>query len=325
MSYNILMIVNPKAGKAKISKFTPEIIRNLQKQNYKVITRYTGKDKNARNIVKDYYEPYDIVLVCGGDGTLNEVVQGLYERNKKIFIAFIPVGTTNDFARSLELSFDKTHVSKFINQYEAHKVDMGKFNNHVFNYAATFGIFSQTSYNTPIEMKNRFGRLAYFIMGIKELFNYKTYKVKITTGDRNINDEFVYGSITNTKNIGGFKLFRKKDIELNDGEFEVLLFKKPKNIFGAIYLTLKSLMGFIDDKNIICFKTSSIDLEFDKGVNWSLDGEKTDRVKEVSIINLKEYNTFIIPPEELEEKESEEKNDDDDEWDLDTYNIIYKD
>ena len=84
MSYNILMIVNPKAGKAKISKLTPEIIRNLQKQNYKVITRYTGKDKNAKNIVKDYYEPYDIVLVCGGDGTLNEVVQGLYERNKKI-------------------------------------------------------------------------------------------------------------------------------------------------------------------------------------------------------------------------------------------------
>ena len=324
MSYNILMIVNPKAGKAKISKLTPEIIRNLQKQNYKVITRYTGKDKNAKNIVKDYYEPYDIVLVCGGDGTLNEVVQGLYERNKKTFIAFIPVGTTNDFARSLELSFDKFHVSKFINQYEAYKVDMGKFNNHIFNYAASFGVFSQTSYNTPIEMKNRFGRFAYVIMGFKELFNIKTHKVKITTADRNIKDEFIYGSVTNTKNIGGFNVFRKKDVEMNDGEFEVLLIKKTKNFFSSLFLTLKVLLGFIDDKNIIYFKTSSVDFEFDKGTTWSLDGEKTDRVKEVSIINLKQYNTFIIPPEELEENKEEEKKDDDD-WDLDTYNIIYKD
>ena len=96
MSYNILMIVNPKAGKAKISKVTPEIIRNLQKQNYKVITRYTGKDKNAKNIVKDYYEPYDIVLVCGGDGTLNEVVTGNLQRKKKLTLATLPLGSTND-------------------------------------------------------------------------------------------------------------------------------------------------------------------------------------------------------------------------------------
>lgn len=325
MSYNILMIVNPKAGKAKISKVTPEIIRNLQKQNYKVITRYTGKDKNARNIVKDYYEPYDIVLVCGGDGTLNEVVQGLYERNKKVFIAFIPVGTTNDFARSLGVSFDKFHISKYINQYEECSIDMGKFNNHVFNYAATFGVFSQTSYNTPTELKNRFGRFSYIITGIKELFNHKSYKVKIATADRNIKGEFIYGSVTNSENIGGFKVFKRTDIEMDDGEFEVVLVKRPKNIFGLLLLALKMLCGFIEDKNVIFFKTSSIDFEFEKGTVWALDGERTERSKEISIINLKKYNSFIIPPEEIEELDEEDENEEDDDWNFDTYNIIYKD
>ena len=174
MSYNILMIVNPKAGKAKIARFTPEIIRNLQKQNYSVTTRYTSKEKNAKDIIKDYYDPYDILVNCGGDGTLNEAIQGLYERRKEVFIGFIPIGTTNDFARSLNLSFDKLHLSKYINKYEGESVDMAKFNSHIYNYAAAFGIFSQTSYNTPVEVKNRLGRFAYVISGIKEVFSYKT-------------------------------------------------------------------------------------------------------------------------------------------------------
>lgn len=324
MSYNILMIVNPKAGKAKISKFTPEIIRNLQKKNYNVVTRYTGKDKSAKDIVKDYYEPYDIIVVCGGDGTLNEVVQGLYERKKKTFIGFIPVGTTNDFARSLGASFDKLHLSKNINQYESYDIDMGKFNGRIYNYAAAFGVFSQTSYNTPVELKNRFGRFAYIIMGIKELFNYKAHRVKVTTSEEIIEDEFIYGSVTNSKNVGGFKIFKNTEIKMDDGLFEVVLVKKPRNIFGAIILALKVLFGNLEDKNIIYFKTSSINFEFKKGMTWALDGEKTDKLKEVNIINLKQYNTFILPPEE-EEIEEDFIDDEEDDDDLETYNIIYRD
>ena len=242
MSYNILMIVNPKAGKAKIAKYTPEIIRNLQRQNYTVVTRYTSKEKNAKDIVKEYYDPYEIIIVCGGDGTLNEVVQGLYERKKdNVFIGFIPVGTTNDFAKSLGVSFDKFHLSNYINKYDSIDIDMGKFNSHIYNYAAAFGIFSQTSYNTPVDLKNRFGRFSYIIMGIKELFNYKAYKVKVTTAENIIEDEFIYGSITNSRNVGGFKIFRKQEVKMNDGLFEVVLINKPKNIFGAMYLALKVL------------------------------------------------------------------------------------
>lgn len=321
MSYNILMIVNPKAGKAKISRCTPEIIRNLQKRNYHVVTRYTSKEKNAKDIVKDYYEKYDILLVCGGDGTLNEAIQGLYERKKEVFIGFIPVGTTNDFAKSLNISFDKFHLSKYINKYELKNIDMGRFNSHIYNYAAAFGIFSQTSYNTSTEIKNRFGRFAYIISGIKEIFTYKTYRAKITTEEYNIEDEFIYGSVTNSKNVGGFKIFSREDIKMDDGVFEVLLVKKPKNILTAIKLMFKIFLGYLHDKDIMCFKSSSINFEFEQGLMWALDGEKTDRLREVSIINLKEYNKFIVPPEEeLEEIEENEEDDN-----LDTYNIVYYD
>lgn len=321
MSFNILMIVNPKAGKAKISRFTPEIIRNLQRQNYIVTTRYTSKEKSAKDIIKDYYDPYDVLIICGGDGTLNEAIQGLYERRKEVFIGFIPVGTTNDFARSLNLSFDKLHLSKYINKYECKAVDMAKFNSHIYNYAAAFGIFSQTSYNTPVEVKNRLGRFAYIISGIKEVFTYKTYKAKITTADEIIEDEFIYGSVTNSRNVGGFKIFRKTDIEMDDGLFETILVKKPSNPLNALKLIFKVFLGHLNDKNIIFFRTSSIHFEFEKGIIWALDGEKTDRLREVSIITFKEFNKFIVPPEDKIEEDDVKEIDEE----LDTYNITYDD
>ena len=321
MSFNILMIVNPKAGKAKISRFTPEIIRNLQRKNYVVTTRYTSKDKNAKDIIKDYYDPYDILIICGGDGTLNEAIQGLYERRKEVFIGFIPVGTTNDFARTLNLSFDKLHLSKYINKYECKAVDMAKFNSRIYNYAAAFGIFSQTSYNTPAEVKNRLGRFAYIISGIKEIFTYKTYKAKITTADEIIEDEFIYGSVTNSRNVGGFKIFRKTNIEIDDGLFETILIKKPSNPLNALKLIFKVFLGHLNDKNIIFFRTSSIHFEFEKGIIWALDGEKTDRLREVSIITFKEFNKFIVPPKDKSEEDDVKEIDEE----LDTYNITYDD
>ena len=162
-------------------------------------------------------------------------------------------------------------------------------------------------------------------MGIKELFNYKAYKVKVTTAENIIEDEFIYGSITNSRNVGGFKIFRKQEVKMNDGLFEVVLIKKPKNIFGAMYLALKVLFGFLDDKNVQYFKTSSISFEFDKGIFWALDGEKTDRLKDVSIITLKEFNSFILPTDDLVEINDNKYEEDDDDDDLETYNIIYHD
>ena len=175
MENRILLIANPKAGRGKIVKEMDTIQENLQKLSYQVNVQYTDLQKDATQIIKSENEPYDKLLVCGGDGTLNQVIQGLCERNKQVPVGYITVGTTNDFARSLGVSKKQYDISKNINEYEEKQVDVGKFNERFFNYVASIGVFSKTSYCTSTKAKNRFGRLAYLFLGVREFFFYPTY------------------------------------------------------------------------------------------------------------------------------------------------------
>ncbi len=301
MKYKILIIVNLKSGRGQIEKYINTIDNNLKEFNFDVRIEYTSKNKNATYIIKNYQDEYDVLIICGGDGTLNETIQGLYEIDKKVFVGFIPSGTTNDFARSLKVSFDKLDISKNINKYDSKQVDIGIFNKRVFNYVVTFGIFSKTSYETSVKLKNKIGRLAYFINGIKEIFNYKTYRLKIYSDRNIIEDEFIFGSISNSEYIGGFNLFKKESIKLDDGKFEVILVKKPKNIFQTIRLVLKIMNGNLKDDNIYYFQTSELEIKsFDK-IEWSLDGEYGGNERKVKICNQEKYIKYIIP--QIKEKE----------------------
>lgn len=295
MNYKILLIVNPIAGKIKKNRYYNEIIGNLQEQGHEVQLRNTTKRNNASFIIRNYKKDYDIVIVCGGDGTLNETMQGLYDLNKSVQVGFIPFGTTNDYAKSIKSSFDKVHLSKYINSYVTKEIDLGLFNNRVFNYVASFGLFAKSSYNVSYKLKNKFGRLAYVFSGIKELFTYKSYNLKINYDDKEIDDCFIYGSISNSMYIGGFNLYKRSDVKLDDGLFEVLLVKKTKNIFHTIWLLLKVLTGHHEDKNIITFKTSNIKIEAMDDFAWTIDGEYEGATSNIEIRNLNKFSKFILP------------------------------
>lgn len=298
MKLKILMIINPNAGRNKRTKCYDEIIKNLQNQNYEVNACYTTKEYNATHIVQNYELDYDIVIVCGGDGTLNEVMQALFEKNKQVFIGFIPFGTTNDFAKSLGVSFDKLHLSKNINQYDSTKIDLCLFNQRVFNYTASFGLFSKTSYLVSYKMKNKYGKLAYWLSGIKEVFTCKSYKLKFQYEEQEIEEDFFYGSISNSSYIGGFPVFKKKDISLNDGLFEVVLVKKPKNIFHLLYLLIKITNGNFKDKNIYYFQSSELQIESLSECEWSIDGEYGSSCEKIHIMNLEKFSQYLIPTNE---------------------------
>ena len=216
MKFKILIIANPKSGKAKMTKFINKIIENLEKLNYEVITKYTTIENNGKVILENYKEPYDILIICGGDGSLNEAMQAIYKLKKEVPIGFIPMGTTNDFARSLGISFKPLHLSENINSYEAEMTDLGIINGIAFNYIANFGIFAKTSYVTPYKLKNKIGRLAYILYGIREVFNYKTYKLKVKIDDNIIEGDFIFGAISNSKYVGGFNIFKNKNVTLDD-------------------------------------------------------------------------------------------------------------
>ncbi len=296
MRKKVLMIVNPISGKKKKERYFSLIRLYLKRQGYDIYMKFTTKEKNASYIVENFSKPYDVILACGGDGTLSEITHGLYKIKKQIPIGFIPSGTTNDYARSLHIPIKKKKLSKNLNTYKVIKTDLGIFNNRTFNYVAAFGLFSKSSYSVNRKLKNAIGRLAYILYGIKELFSYKTYKMRFEYDDTVIEDNFIFGSISNSRYIGGFKIFRKRGIQFNDGEFEVLLIKKPRNIFDIIFIVFKAIFGSFKDKNIFYFKTKKLHIHSlsDECV-WSIDGEYGGNIKEVDINVIRDWNCFLVP------------------------------
>jgi len=159
------------------------------------------------------------------------------------------------------------------------------------------GIFSKASYNTSRKWKNRIGKIAYYLNGARELFNYRSYKFKINSLEKQIEDDFLYGSVSNSKYMGGFPIFKNADVKLDDGKFEVLLVKEPKHIYSTIALVLKILTGNLNDKHICHFKTSEIEIEIeeDNGIDLSIDGEYGGKRKKFKITNLQKNTKYLVP------------------------------
>ena len=298
MKKEILLIVNPCAGKGTINKYIPDICDNLEKQGYELEVVYTSKENNGEAIIKNYIRYIETVIVCGGDGTLNEVISGVIECNKKINITFIPVGTTNDFSKTVKMPLNKLKLSKSLSKYRKQNVDIGNFNNRYFYYVAAFGIFSDISYTTRQRDKNKWGRLAYFKEAFKRIKNIKnvtSYQTSIVTDNEIIKDEFIYGGVSNSISIAGFKWFKRNDFSLNDGLFEIILIKKPKNLVGILKIAFSILTKKYDQKNIYFLKSKHLKIDFEKEVTWTLDGEKGQTTREVLIENNRNKIGMLVP------------------------------
>ena len=295
MKKEILIIVNPCAGKGKVNKYIPQICDNFEKKGYELEVKYTSDTENGETIIENYIRYIDAVVVCGGDGTMNEVINGIIKCHKKIDITFIPFGTTNDYARTVKIPKKKYSLSKKLSKYKNKKIDIGSFNDRYFYYVAAFGVCTDIAYTTKQNEKNKIGRFAYYRRALKEFKNMKTYKTTIVTDDEIIKDEFIYGGITNSISIGGLKWFRRSDININDGLFEVVLIKKPKNKFGIIKIFVSILRKRYDQKNIYCMKTKHLQIDFEEDVNWTLDGEYGGIASKVLIENNRNRLDLLVP------------------------------
>lgn len=298
MKKEILIIVNPSAGKGKVSKYIPDICDNLEKRDFEVEVIYTSENNNAEEIIKNYIRFIDTVIVCGGDGTLNEVINGIIKCNKKINVTFIPCGTTNDFAKTVKMTKSKYSLSKKLHKYQKKNIDVGKFNDKYFYYIAAFGALSNVGYTTKQENKNKYGRLAYYkqvFKVCKSLKKLKVYKATIVTDNEIIKDEFIYGGISNSISIGGLKWFKRNEFSINDGVFEIILIKKPKSLFGVLKIILSILRKKYDQKNIYYMKSKHMKIDFEEDVQWTIDGEFGGKTKEVMIENNKNKVSMLLP------------------------------
>ena len=297
VSKKALVIANPTAGKKSVQANMFAIVQELCSNNYDPTVLITAAGGDATVFARDKAKDYDMVITCGGDGTLNETITGLLEANARVPIGYIPCGTTNDMANSLKLP--KTIKRAIKNAMEGVPCyhDIGRFGDSTyFSYIASFGAFTKVSYSTPQATKNMLGHFAYVLEGAKELGNIRSYHVKFTFDDQVIEDDFIYASVSNTTTFGGLFSFPKDKVKLNDGMFELFLIKNPKNPIEISNILLNLSKGdYTSDKNMVLCHTNNVKVETEEPIVWTIDGECSGEVFDVEIKTIPETIQIILP------------------------------
>lgn len=296
----LLFVFNPRAGKAKIKNKLCDIIDIFVKAGYEVTIYPTQREGDAIEAVKNKREDYALLVCSGGDGTLDEVVNGMAASDKQIPIGYIPAGSTNDFAGSLGIPKDMIKAAQIAAGGEDYSCDIGSFNEESFVYIAAFGLFTDVSYETSQDVKNVLGHMAYILEGMKRLPSIKAYHLKVSyrnqTGEEEmIEQDFIFGMVTNSISVGGFKRITGEYVELDDGEFEVTLIKKPSNPLDINIILAALLNKNINTDYMYCFKTSEITFDSEQEISWTTDGEFGGNHKRVRIKNRKQAVKIRIP------------------------------
>lgn len=283
----LLLLVNPKAGQKKVLKALWEIIDIFNRAGYSVITHITAGNNDGRQAVVQYAKDVDVVVCCGGDGTFNETLSGVIESGKQLPIGYIPAGSTNDFACSLNLSGDVVQAARDIAEGVADSLDVGSFDGRYFSYVASFGLFTKASYATPQEMKNIFGHAAYILSGIQEISQIRTHHLRFTLTDgTEIEDDFIFGAVSNSTRFGGVLSLSKELVDLQDGKLELLLIRAPKDI-----LELADCVRALQQQTYNCpmitfLKDSKFKISTPENLTWTLDGEKEPGKSEIEVTCL---------------------------------------
>ncbi len=295
----MLFVMNPFAGQKKANRFLPEILSVFNGAGYEVTTFMTSGPGNGTEIVQARAKDYDLVVCAGGDGTLNEVVTGLLRCGAQCPIGYIPCGSTNDFAASLKLSTNPLQAAKDIVEGAPVPLDVGKFgDDRYFVYVASFGAFTRVSYSTPQNVKNALGHLAYVLESIQELTQIRATHVRFDLEDETIEDEFIFGAVTNTTSVGGVLTLDPKLVDMRDGKFELLLVRLPRDM-QELHECANALRTQKYDCNVITFRrVSELLILPNPEMIWTLDGEREEGHPRIPVRNLHQAIKLICKQEE---------------------------
>lgn len=293
----LLFVYNAKAGKSQISSFLSDIINTFTEQGYLVTTYPTQYKMDAYEKIREMAPLYDLVVVSGGDGTLSEAVKGLMHCEVRVPLGYIPAGSTNDFAKSIAIPKNMLEAAKNAVEGKRFSIDVGSFNGEFYCYVAAFGAFTEVSYETPQNIKNIFGHLAYFLQCVKSVGKLEAYSLTIEHDGDMVEGDFVLGMISNALSIGGMtQLVSRRAVAFDDGLFEVVLIKMPNSPAEFQSLLGKLIMGDLDPRHFVTFKTASMRITSESEIKWTLDGEAGGEYSVVEIGIHKKAIDIVIPP-----------------------------
>ncbi|MBR4959501.1 MAG: YegS/Rv2252/BmrU family lipid kinase [Clostridia bacterium] len=289
----LLLILNPTSGQKKAARHLADIIAVFNRASYDTRVYVTAGRGDAAEAVRSFGADMDLIVCCGGDGTLNETVTGLIHAGLQIPIGYIPAGSTNDFAGSLRLSSDVVKAAEQITKGSAHAYDVGKWGERYFTYIASFGAFTKASYNTPQNIKNILGHVAYVLEGIQELSLIRNEHIRLVLDDEIVEDDFLFGAICNSTSVGGILTLNPAYVDLADGRFEVLLIRAPQDL-QEVSDCVVALTNQTYNCGMITFRSAdSLQITSSASMNWSLDGEKAEGCSHITIENLHRRITLI--------------------------------
>ena len=308
----LLFVYNPRAGKEMLKQRLSDVLDIFVKAGYEVTVHPTQAYRDAYYQIKEYeVGKYNLIACSGGDGTIDEVATGMMKRREMgkdvVPVGYIPAGTTNDFAKSLHIPRKPLAAADNAVKGVPFPCDIGKFNDSVFVYIAAFGIFTDVSYETDQAVKNVLGHMAYILEGAKRIFNIPSYKIKVEHDGEVIEDEFIFGMVTNSRSVGGFSNMVGKNIVFDDGLFEVTLIKTPKNPIALQEIIAALLIEQVDTKHMYTFKTKKITFDSVEEIPWTLDGEFGGEQDYVEIENVQKAMEIMVPENHVLEL-SEQKN-----------------
>lgn len=295
-----LLIYNPVAGRKKLCPATDKAFNILHKK-YELDIYATEKEKSVVDIIKEKKaNEYDVIFCCGGDGTLNEVINGVIKNKLDTPIGYIPCGSANDFAKTLHIPMHAPEAIKALADGDVAFVDVGLFNKTAyFSYAASFGLLSKVSYDTPLEEKNKLGYFAYVWRGLKEAMHMGSapaYEAEILLPEgRKIHGQYIFGLICNSTSVGGVLKLPASAVDIQDGLFEGLFVRKPHSDDEWMVLIDDILHKRLENNPLIdFFHASAIKIKLPK-LDWSLDGEKKEGEEEMVIENQHRLIKMILP------------------------------
>ena len=282
----MLFIMNPFAGVKRANRHLTDILLMFTQAGYEVTTHMTLGRGDAAAVAREKGKDVDLVVCCGGDGTLNETITGLLSAGADTPIGYIPAGSTNDFASSLKLPTNILKAAQEIVEGEPVSYDVGRFGDRYFSYVASFGAFTKSSYATPQNIKNALGHTAYVLSGITELSQIRNEHVKMEIDGQVVEGDFLFGAICNSTSVGGILTLDPKQVDMGDGLFEILLVRAPENL-AEIHECIQALQSQRYNCAMLTFRSARrVRIFADPDMPWTLDGEKEDGHETVEVENL---------------------------------------
>ena len=281
----MLFIMNPYSGQRRANRYLPEIIGLYNRAGYEVTIHMTAGPGDGARVVGRCAGDKDLIVVCGGDGTFNEIVSGLLQNGLDVPIGYIPAGSTNDFAASMKLPTNVMQAAQLVLTGEPVAYDVGKFGDRYFAYVASFGAFTRASYSTPQNVKNALGHTAYVLEGITELSQIRKEHIRMEIDGQTIEDDVLFGAISNSTSVGGILTLDPSKVDMSDGLLEILLVRAPKSLL-QIHECIQAVQAQEYNCDMITFCSGHhIRIWADPNMPWTLDGEREGGHDQVEVIN----------------------------------------